>query len=130
MPPRPKPTDFTRPFWQAVAEGRLVVPTCDECGTRFFVPEPLCPACGAGQWSWEQSSGTGAVYSRTIVHQTISPDQPVPFVLAVVDLDDGASLLTHVVEVPVDDVQIGSRVRFAPTKVDDELTLPTFTLDR
>jgi hypothetical protein len=119
----PEPTEFTKPFWDAVHAGDLVVPECAACGRRFFVPEPLCPHCGARDWSWVSSPGAGVIYSLSVVHQAVDPNQPTPFVLAAVDLDDGWTILTQVNGA---EVAIGDRVRFAPTPVTDDISLPTF----
>jgi hypothetical protein len=126
MPQVPQPDEFTRPFWEAVHDGRLVVPECSSCRRRFFVPEPLCPHCGAGDWAWVSSPGTGCVYSISVVHQAVDPGQTTPFVLAAVDLDDGWTMLTHVVGTDPDQLSIGDRLRFAPTPVTDGISLPTF----
>lgn len=129
MPPKPTPTKLSAPFWEMLRDtGRLTVPECGECHCRFFVPEPACPRCGARNWTWVPSAGTGSVYSCVVVHQTVSRDQPTPFVLAVVNLDDQWSILTHIIDCAPEDVAIGTRVRFAPKRSDDDITLPTFTL--
>ena len=128
--PIPVPSDFTRPFWLGVRQGQLLVPECQTCKTRFFTPEVLCPACGAGNWVWAESAGLGKVYSMSIVYQAVIPDQGVPFVLAAVDLDDGWNILTHIVTPRPEDVTIGSKVQFDPTRVTDEFYLPTFALAR
>lgn len=120
----PEPTEFTRPFWDAVHAGELAVPECRPCGRRFFVPEPLCPHCGARDWSWVSSPGAGSVYSLSVVHQAVDPARPTPYVLAAVDLDDGWTILTQVIG---PEVAIGDRVVFAPTRVTEEISLPTFT---
>jgi uncharacterized OB-fold protein len=126
MPPLPEPSDFTQPFWDAVREGRLTAPRCDSCERWFFVPEPICPHCGAAKWTWQQSRGMGKIYSLSVVHQTVSPDQPTPFVLAEVDLDEGWTILTQVRGSDPETVQIGDRVMFAPTSVTDTFSLPAF----
>jgi uncharacterized OB-fold protein len=126
MPQPPEPNEFTAPFWDAVRAGRLVVPECGPCGRRFFVPEVLCPHCGAREWSWQPSPGEGRIYSLSLVHQAVDPAQPTPFVLAAVDLDDGWTMLTQVVDTDPARVAIGDRVAFAPTPVNDEFSLPTF----
>jgi uncharacterized OB-fold protein len=90
-------SEFTRPFWEAVADGRLLVPECTACGRRFFKPEPLCTHCGSAGWLWVPSPGTGAVYSVSVVHQPVNNDHEVPFALAIVDLDDDWTMLTHIV---------------------------------
>ena len=122
----PEPSDFARPFWDAVHRGELVVPECRPCGRRFFVPEALCPHCGARDWAWASSPGVGSVYSLSVVHQAVDPAQPTPFALAAVDLDDGWTILTRITGGDPETVAIGDRVAFAPTPVSDEHSLPTF----
>ncbi|WP_197746662.1 Zn-ribbon domain-containing OB-fold protein [Mycobacterium saskatchewanense] len=123
------PNELSAAFWNALEkDGKLTVPECVSCGGRFFVPEPLCPYCGSGDWRWVNSQGIGSVYSFTVVHQTVSPDQPTPFVLAIVELDDGWSMLTHVVDCEVDSVHVGTKVRVSPRRYDNGATLPTFVL--
>ncbi|AEK42426.1 Zn-ribbon domain-containing OB-fold protein [Amycolatopsis mediterranei] len=124
--PVPEPTALSRPFWAAAAEGRLVLPECADCGLRFFVPEPVCPRCLSRNWDWAPSAGTGTVYSVTVVHRAPGPGFEVPFALAIVDLDDGVTMLSHVVGCPVDEVVIGLPVRVDFRPLTDELTLPYF----
>jgi uncharacterized OB-fold protein len=106
--------EFTLPFWEAIADGRLLVPECPVCSRRFFTPEPLCPHCGSAGWRWAQSPGVGSVYSVSVVHQPVNQDHEVPFALAIADLDDGWTMLTHVVGCAPDAVRIGMRIRFDP----------------
>lgn len=107
-------SDFSTPFWEALADGRLLVPECQACGRRFFTPEPLCPHCGSAGWRWTQSQGTGSVYSVSVVYQAVSNDHEVPFALAIADLDDGLTMLTHIVCCDPEAVRIGMRIRFDP----------------
>ncbi len=115
------------PFWAAAAREELVVPTCDECGARFFVPEVVCPACFSDTWTWQASPGTGVIYSYSVVQRAADPAYAgeVPYVLVVVDLDDGWSMLGRLVDVSLDAVAIGAsvQVRFAAI---DGRTVPVF----
>ncbi|MEU7550896.1 OB-fold domain-containing protein [Streptomyces sp. NPDC044571] len=122
----PVPSELTRPFWQAARDGRLVVPACRACGLRFFTPEPVCPGCWSADWTWQPCSGRGRVYSVTVVHRAPGPDFDVPFALAVVDLDEGAAMLTHVLGVPPDEVVIGMRVAVDFRIVAEGMRLPYF----
>lgn len=94
--PVPVPTELSEPFWDAARRGDLVVPYCPNCELRFFVPEPACPGCMAADWHYVPSAGRGTVYSVTVVHRAPGPGFDTPFALAVIDLDDGATLLSHV----------------------------------
>ncbi|MGE0305819.1 MAG: Zn-ribbon domain-containing OB-fold protein [Acidimicrobiia bacterium] len=123
----PTGTALSRPFWEAASHGRLVCCGCDACGSRFFNPEPICPACGSDGWSWVESPGVGVVYSYTIVHRSPIPELEAPYVLAIVDLDDGWTMLTQVLGDP-DDMAIGARVRvsFTPVAGAGSSLIPTF----
>ncbi|MET7924311.1 Zn-ribbon domain-containing OB-fold protein [Streptomyces sp. NPDC005349] len=128
--PVPVPTELTELFWAAARQGELVLPQCSDCGLRFFVPEPACPGCLSRSWTYEPSSGRGTVYSVTVVHRAPGPGFEVPFALAAVDLDDGATMLSHVVGTDPEQVTIGMRVSVDFRALTDEITLPFFTPDR
>jgi uncharacterized OB-fold protein len=80
----------------------------------------------APEWEYEPSTGRGTVYSVTVVHRVPGPGFDVPFALAVIDLDDGGTLLSHVVGREPDQVSIGLRVRVNFQKYTEEITLPYF----
>jgi uncharacterized OB-fold protein len=119
---------MTRPFWDAVRAGVLLVPECQTCSARFFPPEPGCIKCGATGWTWTPSAGRGSVYTLSVVYQPIVADQPVPFVLAAVDLDDGWTIMTHIVGSEPESVSVGTRVEFAASLLRDDIYLPTFAV--
>jgi len=108
--PGPALSDLAAPFWEACAQRRLVVPACDSCGLRFFVPEVVCPRCWSADWTWADSPGLGTLYSATTVHRAPLPDVASPYVIGVVDLDDGWTMMTHLVDVDPDDLRLGQRV--------------------
>lgn len=123
----PAGTAISAAFWEACSRGELVSPRCGSCGDRFFIPEPLCPGCGSDDWSWQPSSGEGVVYSYSVVHRSPGPGFEVPYVLAVVDLDDGWTMLTHLLVEP-DRAAIGERVRvrFTPIAGPGSALVPAF----
>ena len=63
--PAPYVLPEVKPFWDATAEGRLVLPQCVECDTVVWYPRPFCPACGSLKVSWVSASGRGTVYTFT-----------------------------------------------------------------
>jgi uncharacterized OB-fold protein len=127
--PVPIPTSLSHYFWEAARRGELVIPYCPSCDLRFFVPEAACPGCMSRDWAYEPSSGLGTVYSVTVVHRVPGPGFDTPFALAVVDLEDGATLLTHIVGLTPAEVTVGMRVRVDFRPVSDEITLPYFVPD-
>jgi uncharacterized OB-fold protein len=122
---------LTAPFWAAAAGHRLVRPVCDRCGRSFFVPSWACPFCGSEAWTYRESAGTGTVYSLTIVGRGPDETWTTPYVLAIVDLSEGWSMLTCL-DVPAEgadpDALIGApvSVRFRPEGRPPHRTLPVF----
>jgi len=120
-------SELTRDFWAAVERHELVRPVCRACGHNFFTPQIACPRCLSENWNYERSSGRGTVYSATVVHRPPSPDFAVPFRLAIVDLDEGWSMLANLVGGPGERcAPIGARVEVTWIERDGR-TLPAFT---
>jgi uncharacterized OB-fold protein len=115
---------MTREYWAAAFERRLLVQRCTRCGHHQFYPRPFCLACSSRQVAWQQVSGRGVVYSMTTVRIQVHPELPPPYVVALVELDEGPRLLTNV----VGECAIGDRVvvRWEPR---DDLVVPAFQRD-
>jgi hypothetical protein len=103
----------TEKFWNAAAEGKLLVKRCDSCSRLHWYPRPLCPHCLSDKTSWLQCSGRGTIYSFTV---TRKPGPP--YAMAYVALDEGVTLLTNIVNCDLDTIRIGDRVQvvFKPTE--------------
>jgi uncharacterized OB-fold protein len=96
--PLPVPTPETKHFWDGTALGELRLQRCRACATTYFPPQPFCPACGSDDVVVVRSSGRGTLYSYVITHLA-APGFEAPYVIAVVELDDGPRLLTNIVGV-------------------------------
>lgn len=105
-----EPSGLTAEFWAAAAEHRLVVPRCNQTGVHFFPPERCVPGTDSTDWSYVKSSGRGTVYTYSVVHRAPSPDFESPFILAVVDLEEGWDMLTNIVGCSPDDIKVGMEV--------------------
>jgi uncharacterized OB-fold protein len=117
LPTPPAPvTSETAPFWDAAADGRLVLPRCDACQRLIWYPREFCPHCGSTAVTWAQLSGRGRIYSVSVVRRAPHPDfaDAVPYSLALVDLDEGARVMTNVVT--DDPVQLDSLVPGQPVE--------------
>lgn len=119
LPARPpEVTPETAPFWEATAEGRLVLPRCDECGLVVWYPRSICPDCGSGSLTWTELSGRGTVYSRTIQRRAHGRwAEHAPYVIAYVELEEGPRVLADVDADDPESVRIGDPVEavFDPT---------------
>jgi uncharacterized OB-fold protein len=105
---------WTRPFWEAAALQRLVLPCCADCHQFRWPPGPFCPACRSQRVEW-QSAGCGRIYSFTIVPPSRTGDAaPVsrPVVPALIEFPEAAGirLLAAIVDTPVSSIHIGARV--------------------
>ena len=66
------------------------------CAAFVFIPQPICTQCQSERLEWVESSGRGTVYSYTRVHRPPRPAFEVPYVVAIVELDEGVHLVRGV----------------------------------
>lgn len=102
--PQPDITEVSRPYWQALREGRLVFQRCG-CGHPWLPARSECPAClasAAGNARWEQASGRGTLVSWVVYHTAYHPafESRLPYSVALVQLEEGPRLLTNIVDGP------------------------------
>lgn len=126
MIPLPHPTDLSRPHWDACREGVLLVQHCMQCAAYVFIPQPCCTRCQSTQLEWVASSGRGKVYSFSVVHRAPRPQFEVPYIVAVIELEEGWHMLSNVLECPIDAVAVDLPVEVAFRKMTEEITLPYF----
>lgn len=95
-------------FWfEAAAEGRLLIQRCAECGALRHPPGPACPMCRSFEWDTIESAGRGTLHSYTIVHHPQDPAFTYPLVVGLIDLPEGTRLLADMEGVDPDEVAIG-----------------------
>lgn len=122
---------FTRPFWDAAAGHRLVVPRCTVCDTFRLPPSAFCWKCQAQGVEWVERPGIGTVYSFTVVRHPLLPTlaDTVPYVPAVVELPGtgGCRLVGAMTDVAISDVHIGMDVELGWRDVREGTTVPTWS---
>ena len=128
--PRPDVNDAaTAPYWEAATRHELILPRCDACDRLFFPPRRHCPACWSDEISWRMMGGRGTVWTFTEVHVAFYDDTwaaDVPYVVAVVELDEGPRLLANIVEPDMATLAIGDRVEAVFEDRSEGVTLPVF----
>ncbi len=126
--PIPLPTEDTESYWEHCHDGKLSVSTCAACGHRFLPPACLCPACLSMDVAMKAVTGKGRVYSFIVVHRPQHPAffEEAPYLVAIVELEEGPRLHTRLVDVDAKDVSVGMEVEVVFQKVDDEISLPVF----
>ena len=112
--PVPEIGPETQAFWDAAAEGKLLIKRCGACGEPHYYPRALCPFCLSADTRWEETAGTGTIYSLS----TMRRGKDAPFTLAYVTLDEGPAVLTNIATSDHDALAIGQRVRvrFEPSE--------------
>ncbi|MFI7301085.1 Zn-ribbon domain-containing OB-fold protein [Streptomyces sp. NPDC050121] len=95
----PEADAFTRTYWDAAAEGRLLIRRCGACGRAHHYPREFCPHCWSEDVTWEDASGLATLYTWSVVHRNDLPPfgERTPYVAAVVDLAEGPRMSTEVV---------------------------------
>ena len=128
--PLPNPDEYdTREFWAATKNKQLKYQQCNTCNTVVFYPRRHCTGCTSGELEWKTASGTGTVYTYSVVRQSYHPffRNKIPYAVAWIDLDEGPRLLSNVVGVtdPLKDIKIGMKVQ-VEWEEHESLCIPLF----
>jgi uncharacterized OB-fold protein len=114
-------------WWAATSEGRLTVQRCRTCGQSQLYPRVLCTACSGTDLELVDASGRATVHSMTVVHRAPHPAFTPPYVVALVRLDEGPTMMSNVVGCEPTDVHIGQALQVTWHELDDGRRLPLFT---
>lgn len=126
--PQPTPNADSKPYWDAARERRLVIRRCRSCGAFHFMPRHLCPECWSEDLEWVDAKGTGAVHSYTVIRRPSNPAfaGQTPYVVALIDLDEGPRMVANVLGDDALDTGIGDRVEVTFEDRGDGTMLPQF----
>jgi len=128
--PIPTADPITAPFWASAKAHALEIQRCNSCGNALFYPRGLCPTCFSSELTWQPISGKGVVHAFTIVYRHPSPafQADIPYVVALIELDEGVRMMSNLVGVPADPehVKVGLPVEIVYEDINDEITLPKF----
>ncbi len=112
-------------FWRETGSRyRLVGNQCEVCGRIHFPKRSFCHVChrqSLGKMKEVRLSGKGTVESFTIIHQTFtSMEDFVPYVVAIVMMDEGIRVTSQIVGVEPEEVEIGMPVVTTFRKLGEE----------
>lgn len=124
--PLPQPNVVTQRFWSSCKDGRFEFQHCKACGHSQFPPRLTCTECHGADLEWRPSSGRGAVYSFTVVHRAPleSFKTDVPYVIAIVALEEGVRAMVNLRGVDPGAVTIGMPIEVFFESTDGEYPLP------
>lgn len=119
----------SQPYWEGIAQGELRIQRCNACSRAVFYPRALCPHCHSDQLSWITATGKGTIYSYTVAHQAFgSFANDVPYVIAIVELAEGARMMSRIIDAPRERITIGAPVQVTFVPLAEDITLPYFRL--
>ncbi len=122
-------TSDTRPFHEALADGRLVLQRCLECHRFRFPVAPVCPYCHAEPITWEPASGHGTVHSWIRYHKCYLPEfeSLMPYCVLDVQLEEGPRMFGRLVDAH-DAVSIGTPVQAIVERWPNDRFVPAFVI--
>jgi uncharacterized protein len=126
--PVPVPNPTTQPFWDGTKQHRLMLQRDRETGAAFFYPRVLAPGTLSDDLEWFEASGKGTVYSYTVDRRGTAPAfaSKAPYVIAIIELDEGPHMTSNIVDCAIEDVRIGMPVEAVYEDANDEITLVKF----
>ncbi len=127
--PIPHPTNISKTFWDGCKDGRLLIQKCNDCGYHIYFPAYACPQCLSSNLDWIEASGRGSVHTLTVIERGAGPafEDESPFVVALIELEEGPIMMSNVIGCPPYEVKIGDCVEVTFRTVADGVTLPAFT---
>jgi uncharacterized protein len=132
--PRPRtdlPTieDDTRPFWDAAREGRFLVRRCNVCHDIHHYPRSFCPTCWSDDVEWLEASGRATLYTWSTVFMNDLPpfNERLPYIAAVVDLEEGPRVMTTLLDCDGAGLSIGMALKVRYDAITEDITAPFFT---
>jgi uncharacterized OB-fold protein len=122
-----RPTEVGAEYWERTARGELPLMRCDRGHLRIYLTR-VCPACGSTAWTWTAASGRGTIYASTENAYALSDEFDAPYVVALVDLDEGVRMMANILGATAVDAEIGTPVELAFETLADGKRLPQFVI--
>lgn len=117
----PRVSHESKPFWDATAEGKLLVKKCNACGENHFYPRPFCPFCFSDDTEFLTCSGRGVIYTYSVTRRTSEP-----WAIAYVTLEEGPTMMTNIIDCDFDALSIGQAVEVTFVDTGEGNALPFF----
>jgi len=124
----PKANSLSQPYWDAARDGQLKLQQCSHCSHMWHPTLPNCPRCQSREIIWTPVSGRGTVYSYTVVHHAahVAMAKRVPYVVALITLQEGPRLVSNLLECAPHEAHIGMEVELAFQEISPGVVLPQF----
>jgi uncharacterized OB-fold protein len=126
--PIPVPDLISQGFWDGTAVGELRIQRCPRCGHFQFYPRAWCMHCTSLELDWYVASGRGSIHTYTVIRRHTAPAWKtlLPYVVAIVALEEGPRLMTNIVDCDPESVYVEMPVQARLTPITQEIALPLF----
>lgn len=128
--PLPEADGGAAAFWQGAAQEQLLIQRCRACGSHQHYARPFCLKCRSTEVEMTRASGRGTIYSFTVIHRGPYEDIPLPYIVALVRLEEGPVMLSHIVGSDASRVKCDLPVSVCYQPLREGVTLPVFRLER
>ena len=121
----PLPDHVSKTYWDATTRGELLIQRCPSCGQFQFYPRAACTQCGS-EPEWVKASGRGTLHTYTVIGQNRSApfDALVPYVVGIVQLDEGPRMMTNIIGCDPADVTVGMALEVELVPAAPDVSLP------
>ena len=120
----PETSKISQPFWDSCKAGAMTIQKCEDCGHYAYYPVYICPECTSRKLAWTPVSGRGTVYTYTAADSSIFGNEPI--IVALVELEEGAMMMSNIINAEPGEVGIGTAVTLTYQPISDDFTLPVF----
>ncbi|ULE34443.1 Zn-ribbon domain-containing OB-fold protein [Mycobacterium sp. IDR2000157661] len=125
-PDRPTTDADSEAWWSAVQDRKLLINSCESCGRTSLYVRPFCPHCWSENVALAEACGRATLYTWSVVHHNAAPfDARVPYIVAMVDLEEGPRLMTTIADCPAEQLSAGMEL-VLDFREDDGFTVPVF----
>jgi len=124
----PRPTVTSQAFWAGCRHQQLLIQRCQDCGQHQFYPRSICTKCMSKNLDWVCSSGRGTIRTFTVIRHPVSKAyaDEVPYVLALIQLEEGPTMMSSLLACDPEDVAIGTAVEVVFEQWSEAITMPKF----
>ena len=125
--PVPRPTPTTQPFWDGAGQKKLML-QYDPVSRRYqFWPRACSVRTGKRNLRWREAKGTGTLYSFTETHvATAGFEDRTPYMIGLVELDEGVRIVANLINVGPDEVTVGMRLKLAWERISEDINYFAF----
>ena len=126
--PLPQTNADNKAFWDGCKEHQLRFEKCRDCQHIRWPPSVICPLCYSRDTELIVASGKGKIHTFTVYHQAFHKSfmNDLPYITAIIELDEGPRLLSNIVDCSPDEVTCEMPVEVVWDDITSEFTLPKF----